>query len=186
MTTWLFIILFLFFPPIFQPLLPTWKFIFLIFLMTFLLPALNFLFFRMTGTVKDMQMFERKDRILPFIMVTILYCVITYMFYWKFNVPNVFKLLMIISAMVIACSIATFFFKVSVHSVAICGIIGILLPLNNASEQGLLLYPTVGSLVIAGVVMSSRLQLNAHVPREVLVGGLMGFIIGLGGMITLF
>jgi membrane-associated phospholipid phosphatase len=87
---------------------------------------------------------------------------------------------------VIACAIVTFFFKVSVHSVAVCGIIGILLPLNNASEQGLLLYPTVASLVMAGVVMSSRLQLNAHVLREVLVGAVMGFAIGFAGVITLF
>lgn len=94
--------------------------------------------------------------------------------------------MMIITAMVVASAIVTLFYKVSVHSVAICGIIGILLPLNNASEEGLLLYPTIGSLAMAGVVMSSRLQLNAHVPREVLVGAVMGFAIGFGGVISLF
>lgn len=108
------------------------------------------------------------------------------MFYWKFPVPNVLKLMMIITSMVIASAAVTLFYKVSIHSVAICGIIGILLPLNNASEQGMLLYPTVAAVVAAGVVMSSRLQLNAHVPREVLVGAVMGFAIGFGGVLTLF
>ena len=186
MTTYLFIVLAFFFPVIFQPIHPTAWFIFLIFLMTFLLPSLNFIFFRVTGTIKDLHLFNRNERIFPFAFVTILYCVVTFMFYWKFPVPNVLKLMMIITAMVIASAIVTLFYKVSVHSVAICGIIGILLPLNNASEQGLLLYPTVASFAMAGVVMSSRLQLNAHVPREVLVGGLMGFGIGFGGVITLF
>jgi hypothetical protein len=186
MTTYLFIILAFFFPIIFQPIRPSPWFIFLIFLMTFLLPSLNFIFFRVTGTIKDLQLFNRSERILPFAFVTILYCVVTFMFYWKFPVPNVLKLMMIITAMVIASAIVTLFYKVSIHSVAICGVIGILLPLNNASEQGALLYPTVAALVAAGVVMSSRLQLNAHVPREVLVGALMGFLIGFGGVTTLF
>jgi hypothetical protein len=186
MTTYLFIVLSYFLPGILQPIRPSLWFVFLICLMTFLLPSMNFIFFRITGTIKDLQMFNRTDRILPFAFVTILYCVVTFMFYWKFPAPNVLKLMMIITAMVIAASAITLFYKVSVHSMAICGIIGILLPLNSASEQGSLLYPTIAAIVIAGVVMSSRLQLNAHVPREVLVGGIVGFAIGFGGVILLF
>ena len=186
MTTYLFVVLSLFLPGILQPIRPSLWFVFLIFLMTFLLPSLNFIFFRVTGTIKDLQMFNRTERILPFAFVTILYCVVTFMFYWKFPVPNVLRIMMIITMMVIASSIVTLFYKVSVHSVAVCGIIGILLPLNNASEQGLLLYPTIATLIAAGIVMSSRLQLNAHVPREVLFGAVMGFSIGFGGVILLF
>ena len=186
MTTYLFVVLAYFFPGILQPINPSPWFLFLIFLMTFLLPSLNFIFFRVTGTIKDLQMFNRTERILPFAFVTILYCVVTFMFYWKFPVPNVLKLMMIITAMVVAAAITTLFYKVSVHSMAICGIVGILLPLNNASEQGLLLYPTVGALILAGIVMSSRLQLNAHVPKEVGIGAVMGFAIGFGGMMSLF
>lgn len=186
MTTYLFVVLAFFFPGIFQPIHPSPWFLFLIFLMTFLLPSLNFIFFRVTGTIKDLQMFNRTERILPFAFVTILYCVVTFMFYWKFPVPNVLKLMMIITAIVIAAAITTLFYKVSVHTMAIWGIIGILLPLNNASEQGLLLYPTIAAVILAGVVMSSRLQLNAHVPREVLVGGILGFALGFGGMMSLF
>ena len=131
-------------------------------------------------------MVERVDRTLPFAFVTILYCVVTFMFHWKFPVVNVLKLMMIITAMVIVSAIVTLFFKISVHSLAICGAVGILLPLNNASEQGLLLYPTVGAMLIAGIVMSSRLQLNAHVLREVAVGGAAGFAIGFLGIVFLF
>jgi hypothetical protein len=186
MTTYLFILLSFYLPGMLQPIRPSLWFIFLIFLMTFLLPSLNFIFFRVTGTIKDLNLFNRTDRILPFSFVTILYCVVTLMFYWKFPVPNVLKLMMIITAMVIVSSAVTMFFKISVHSVAVCGIIGILLPLNNSSEQGLLLYPTAGALVTAGIVMSSRLQLNAHVLQEVISGAIVGFTIGFGGMILLF
>ena len=185
MTTYLFAILSIFLPGILQPVRPSLWFLFLIFLMTFLLPSLNFVFFRLTGTIKDLQMVNRTDRIMPFIFVTILYVVVTYMFYHNFQIPNVLKLMEIITAMIVVSTAVTFFYKVSVHSVAICGLVGILLPLNNVSE-GVLLYPTIVVLMLAGVVMSSRLRLNAHVLREVLYGAAIGLLIGIGGVLLLF
>lgn len=184
MTTYLFIVLSLFLPGALQPVRPSLWFIFLIFLMTFILPALNVLFFRVTGTVKDMQMYDRAGRIMPFTFIAILYCLVTFMFYWKFPVPGVLRLMEIITLMVVVSTVVTMFYKVSVHSVAVCGVIGILLALNNASD-GMLLYPSIAALLIGGLVMSSRLQLNAHVLREVLYGAAIGFIIGIGGVVTL-
>jgi hypothetical protein len=186
MTTYLFVLLTAYLPQVLQPISPSVRFLFLIFLMTFLLPTLNFIFFKVTGTIKDLNLFNRSERILPFAFVTILYCIVTFMFYWKFPVPNILKFMMIITAMVILSAIITLWYKISVHSVGICGIIGMMLPLNNVSEQGLLLVPTMIAVVIAGVVMSARLQLNAHAPREVLTGALVGLGVGFGGMMILF
>jgi hypothetical protein len=185
MTTYLFIVLFIYLPTLLLPARTSLWLLFLIFLMTFLLPSLNFLFFRFTGTIRDLALAEKRDRILPFAFISILYCVVTYMFYWKFPVPNLLKLMMIITSMVIICAIITPFYKLSVHSLAIWGIIGILIPLNQATD-GALLYPVSLGVVIAGVVMSARLLLNAHVPREVLVGSVLGFTLGFGGMMYLF
>lgn len=185
MTTYLFGILTIYLPTMLLPVRSSLWLIFLVFLMTFLLPALNFLFFRMTGTIRDLSMVERKDRVLPFAFITILYVFVTGMFYWKFPVPNLLKLMLIVSLMVMSSSVLTLFYKVSVHAVAVWGIIGIMLPLNKAAD-GSLLYPLAAALAIAGVVMSSRLFLDVHKPREVMVGGLMGFSIGFAGMIVLF
>ena len=128
---------------------------------------------------------ERKQRILPFLFIAILYCVVTFLFYWKLNAPNVTNMLMIISAVVILSAVITIFYKISIHSAASWGIIGILLPLNKISN-GILLVPTVSLIVIAGLVMSSRLMLNAHTPREVLAGCLLGFGVGFTGIVVLF
>ncbi len=92
---------------------------------------------------------------------------------------------MIISAMVVSSACITLFYKVSIHSAAIWGIVGILLPLNKISN-GVLLIPTVIIIVFAGLVMSSRLMLNAHTPREVLSGSLLGFGLGFVGVVMLF
>lgn len=185
MSTYLFLILFYFLPSIFQPMRPSLIFIGFISLMTFLLPALNFLFFKVTGTVENLAMPERKQRTLPFSFISILYVLVTFLFYWKVNVPNVTNMLMIISALVVVSAAITLFYKVSIHSAAIWGIIGILLPLNKISN-GILLIPTIVLIVIAGMVMSSRLVLNAHTPREVLAGCLLGFGVGFTGIVILF
>ncbi len=185
MTTYLFLLLAFYLPIILQPVRPSLSFIGLIFLMTFVLPAINFIFFKITGTVENLAMPERKQRTLPFLFISILYCVVTFLFYWKVNVPSLTSIMIIISAMVVITAVITLFYKVSIHSAAIWGIIGLLLPLNKISN-GILLVPTVVLIVIAGLVMSSRLMLNAHTPREVLTGSLVGFAVGFGGIVLLF
>jgi membrane-associated phospholipid phosphatase len=185
MTTYLFLLFSFYVPIILQPIRPSLGFIGLIFLMTFVLPALNFLFFKATGTVENLSMPERKQRTLPFLFISILYCVVTFLFYWKVKVPNVTFTLMIISFLVVIAAVITLFYKVSIHSAAIWGIIGILLPLNKVSS-GVLLVPTVVLIAAAGLVMSSRLMLNAHTPREVLTGSVLGFAVGFTGIVILF
>jgi len=72
------------------------------------------------------------------------------------------------------------------HAIGIMGLVGILMPLNKESDNVLLLWATIGVVVLAGIVMSARLQLNAHTPRQILVGALSGFLIGFFGIILLF
>lgn len=94
--------------------------------------------------------------------------------------------MMIVSAMVVFATTVTFFYKLSVHSLAMWGAVGMMLPMNKVSEMGSLLIPTVVVIVVAGMVMSARLALNAHTPREILIGSTSGFAIGFFGMIILF
>ena len=186
MTTYLFALLMFRMPSLLVPLRPSWWFVVLIFGLTFVLPALNFLFFRASGTMRDLTLRNRADRTVPFAFISILYGVVTFMFYWKFPVPGVLKMMLIITALVLSCALVTLFYKVSIHSAGAWGLIGIILPLNKATEEGTLLMPTVLALVAAGLVMSARLKLNAHVPREVMVGALLGFAVGFAGIAILF
>jgi membrane-associated phospholipid phosphatase len=164
-------------------------FIGLIFLLTFVLPAVNIGLFRLLGVVSDITMEERSERIRPFMVILILYGFFTYLLYTKSRLSigdNLFNLILIIDALVLASVAITFFYKASIHSLAMWGILGILFPLNKVVEDGSLLIPTLVTIVLAGVVMSSRLFLNAHTPREILIGSAMGFTIGFMGMLLLF
>jgi membrane-associated phospholipid phosphatase len=158
-----------------------------IFCFTFILPVVNIIMFRMFGTINSYTMVSRQQRIIPFVAISLIYLMTTFMFFYKLPISRNLNLLMlIVTLLVISATLLTFFYKVSVHSLAIWGGIGILMPLNKAMEQSYLLWPTVFAIVMAGLVMSSRLYLNAHSPRQVLFGSLAGFAIGFFGVILLF
>lgn len=164
-------------------------FILLMLIMTFALPVAVISIFRIFGTIRSFTMEERRDRIPVFFFTAILYAFVTYLFYSKSGVSvddSLFKLLVLVDCLILASAIITIFYKVSVHSVGIMGLIGILMPLNKVAENNSLVIPSIIILIIAGLVMSARLQLNAHTPREILVGTITGFSIGFFGMIILF
>jgi hypothetical protein len=191
LATYLFTVLAFVFPVALDPLKEEGhlNFIFLIFCVTFLFPALNVGIFKTFGSIKTLAMQDRQERIIPFSFITILYIVITYLFYTKTRIglnDNLLKFLIVIDALVLVATVTTYFYKVSVHSVGICGLIGILLPLNKISEDGALFYPTIGTIILAGIIMSARLQLNAHTPREVMVGAMLGFTTSFVLMFFLF
>lgn len=160
-----------------------------IFVMTFVLPALNILFLKILGTVSSFTMEKREERIRPFFLITLIYCFVTYILAVKSRIStddNVFKILLIIDLLIITGTMITFFYKVSIHSLGIFGVIGVVLPLNKVAENNTLFIPTMVLFIVAGIVMSARLQLNSHTPREVLVGALTGFGVSFLSMNLLF
>lgn len=132
---------------------------------------------------------DRAQRVRPFFLIALIYGFVTYLFFIKSRISvddNLFKLLIIIDVLVVVATLITLFYKVSIHTLGVTGILGILLPLNKVAENNALFIPTLVLIVIAGLVMSARLQLNSHTPREVLIGAVTGFAVGFFGMIILF
>jgi membrane-associated phospholipid phosphatase len=158
-----------------------------IFCFTFILPAVNIIMFRIFGTISTYTMESRRERIVPFIAISVIYVVMTFLFYFRLPFSSNFNnLMLLVTLLVVTGTIITFFYKVSIHSLAMWGGIGIIVPLNKAMEQSYLLWPTAGIIIAAGLVMSARLYLDAHTPRQVMIGGVVGFGIGFLGMIFLF
>lgn len=157
------------------------------FCFTFLFPAITILMFKQFGTISSYSMELRMERIIPFIGISITYVVMTFLFYYRVSFsPNFNSLILLVTALVVTATVITFFYKVSVHSLAMWGGIGMMMTLNKAMEQTYLIWPTALIIAAAGAVMSARLYLNAHTPRQIMVGGLVGFGIGFLGMILLF
>jgi membrane-associated phospholipid phosphatase len=165
------------------------KFVFLIFIITFFIPLLAVGLFKTMNLVSSLMMQDRRERLVPFVFITFLYILITYLFYSQYRISlhdNVLRFMIIIDALVLVATIATFFYKLSVHSLAAWGLVGMLLTLSNIQEDGLLIYPMLATIVLAGVVMSARLQLGAHTLREVITGSVLGFAVSFVSVLLLF
>lgn len=191
MATYLFSLLALTLPSALSPVQPGSHrtFILLLFIITFLLPLLCMGIFRTFGTIRTFAMEDRRERVIPFFFISGIYFAATYLFYTRTRLAaddNFLKLLMIIDMLVIVSALVTVFFKISVHSVGIWGLVGITLPLTQISEVNYLFYCSVGLILLAGIVMASRLQLGAHTTREVMWGGITGLATSVSGMLILF
>jgi hypothetical protein len=165
------------------------KFVFLIFIITFFIPLLAVGLFKTMNLVSSLMMQDRRERLVPFVFITFLYILITYLFYSQYRISlhdNVLRFMIIIDALVLVATIATFFYKLSVHSLAAWGLVGMLLTLSNIQEDGLLIYPMLATIVLAGVVMSARLQLGAHTLPEVITGSVLGFAVSFVSVLLLF
>ncbi len=186
-TTYLVALLGLFMPRfLLIPASQLWKFAGFVAIITFVFPAANLAMLKMFGSISSLEMEKREDRVLPFTMITIFYGVVCAMFFYKVSVNvNFNKIMLIATVLTAVATVATFFFKISVHSLAMGGAMGIVLLLNKAS-QGELLLPSAVLMVAAGLVMSARLYLQSHTLREVGYGAALGFLVGSTGMIILF
>jgi hypothetical protein len=165
------------------------KFLLFIFIVTCLLPFLNVGIFRTFGTVRSLSMHTRNERLMPFAFISGIYIVVTFLFYRQMQMnlhDNFLKFLVIIDLLVVAATVATFFFKVSVHAVCVWGFVGVLVPLLKITEVDTLFYPTLALIVLAGVIMSARLKVGAHTIREVMWGSVLGLATGVTGMLILF
>jgi hypothetical protein len=190
MATYLVTLLSFTFPPALYPIKveSKWTFLILLFVLTSVLPAINIGLFKLTGVISSFSLESRRERIRPSFFILLLYGVFTYLLSGKglSLADNLFKLILIIDALVLISLILTIFYKASIHSLGVWGMIGILMPLNKVVDDGSLFMPTLLAIVVAGVIMSARLHLNAHSPREVLVGSFAGFVVGFLGMLILF
>ena len=191
MATYLFGLLYLFLPSALYPISQERQLalIVMISVMTFILPALGISMLRTVGAISSFTMLDRKERIRPFFLITIVYLFFTYFLAYKLGAgldDNLFRFLLIIDFLVIAATAITVYYKISIHSIGVMGMLGIIIPLNRMAESNSLLIPTIALIAIAGLVMSARLQLNSHTVREVWVGAATGFLVGFLGMIILF
>ena len=178
MPSLLFVILFYFAPLVIKP-LPDDTFpllLLVIVLTTFIVPLVSVIMLKSTNFISSYQMEDRKERILPFTFITIFYFITATMFLINSTVNSIFVIIFsTIAVTVLILTVINFFLKVSIHSAGMAGLVGFVLAIGYKFPGHQLLLPVVCLILIAGLVMSARLFLNSHNPKEVLVGSVLGF-----------
>lgn len=147
-----------------------------IILMTVLFPLLSIVLLRALGFIKTIHMREPKERIIPLIMIMIFH-------FWMYqvarNVPDTPLLLrsLILGAYlsVIIMFLVSIFYKVSMHTTAAGGMIGLLAVMGLTSSNNMAT-PFFIVLGLAGLIGTARLVLKEHTQAQVYLGYGLGII----------
>lgn len=154
----------------------TWIPILKVFLNTFMFPVLSLLMMFQLGFIKSFTMDDAKERIIPYISTLVFYI-------WTFSVfRNSGDPLLLSVVMLGACLSASaafvinLFRKISLHATGMGALLG--LAFGNAffSAQDIILSLIVVA-IIAGIVGTSRLILNAHKDTDIYLGYFVGFML---------
>jgi membrane-associated phospholipid phosphatase len=150
----------------------------IIFLTTCIIPFISLLIMQFSERMNDVFIFDRKDRVKPFLFASAYYVLNTVLFYRMDTLNPIFILVLTsITITVVFCAVVTFWWKISIHTTAVAGMIGVLLCINHKFPLTRLTIPLAGSVLVTGLVMTSRLHLKAHKPDEVYVGAAAGIVI---------
>ncbi len=161
----------------------------IIFFSTFVIPAVSVALMKLLGLVDSLELDKRTDRIGPYIITGIFY---TWMFQnllYNPDIPHIYKIYVL--GATIGLFIAFFinlFSKISMHAVGMGGLVGMILlasflidyqqfsiHLGTWTYQMTINSLLMLSILLAGAVGSARLVLNAHDPRDLYGGFLVGF-----------
>lgn len=156
--------------------------------MTILMPLIIMLIMKKLEIVSDYDISLQKQRIFPYLIFFFFYLMTFLTFKPKENSSYVFMedalLATIFLGATLSLALSFFlnnFLKVSVHTMAISNLFAFICMISRNTQKSLFILLIV-SLVIVGIVGSSRIYLRAHTKKEVYVG----FICGIIGQILAF
>lgn len=143
-------------------------------LFTILLPVLMIFLLLRNGVIESVELKKREDRKYP-ILFTIVFHIANYYFLSKAHLPGPYMFFLLAAMFsLIFTLIVTYYWKISMHMTGIGGVCGAFLTLAFIWPVDLRIL-IAGLFVLAGVIGSSRLILNAHTPAQVGTGFLAGF-----------
>ena len=158
-----------------------WLILLIVFVTTFLLPTLFILILYNKGVVKSLYLKTREDRIIPFIG-TIVFYYLSYYLIKRLQISPIYYYFIIGTTFTVVVSlIINFFWKISIHMMAIGGMLGAFIGLSLVLYINLPIL-IIAIILVAGLVGYARLQLDEHTPAQVY----SGFIVGVFLMLMLF
>lgn len=150
-----------------------------VFLTSFVMPTLIFTILLKLGKIQSLEMHSRRERTLPLLIVAIFFYGTYYLLKQgpHFALFNIFMLGA--TLLVIVSLFINYFFKISIHMVAVGGLFGTFAGFSILFKHDLifLLYLIV---LAAGLIGFARLKLKAHTTRQIYTGFLLGVVFMLG------
>ncbi len=144
-------------------------------------PAISVLLLKALGFIDSIFLRTQRDRIIPYIASMTFFFWAQYALREQQEIPRILVAFMfgvfISSA---AALIANIYFKISIHAIAMGGLVGIFFVIMQQHTM-LMTWPLSAAVLIAGLVCTSRFIVSDHTPKEIYSGLLIGFICQLIG-----
>jgi hypothetical protein len=150
---------------------------------TIVFPGISLLLLYRSKAISSLHIRKREERLLPYIVFLLYYGMAYYLMnqFRSYMPPSFFSFLMAGIVAVATGFVLNFFIKISVHAIAFFNVTGALiacsqvLPMATKTESIII---NSSLLILGGLVAWSRLQLNAHSPKEIWLGIFVGLATG--------
>ena len=149
--------------------------IFVVVINNIILPLSLFPFFRYKNIISSWSVENRSERIIPLLITTLLYAVTSFIIF-RFPIPVFLKTFInAVFFISLVITIINFWWKISIHSAG-SGVLTALVFILSFRMYSPLGWYVISVIIISGMVLSSRLRLNIHNPRQVWIVYLAGFL----------
>lgn len=145
----------------------------LVFITTGALPVLTAFILLQKGMIRSFEMQTINERRIPFITTAVYYLVCFYLLQ-QLPVPRMLSLMVLGATITIFIAwILSFSWKVSIHMIGIGGLAGMLFAISQILNTDLVMM-IISVIIVAGLLGTSRLILDAHSPKQIYAGFLIG------------
>ena len=149
-----------------------------------LLPLSLLPYLKWRRIISTWSLTDRSERIIPMALTSLLYFVTLYIVL-KYRIPVFIKTVILSTALLsFAVALINFRWKISIHSTSAGALTALIIVLSFKMHTPLTIF-LIPAILISGLVLSSRLWLNAHSPKEVWLGYLLG-IAGMTSILLIF
>ena len=150
----------------------------LIFITTFIIPVLSLFILKMSGSISSFSLEKREERLTPMVYTGLMYGIITYLFTTKVELGELISVFLGISTLlIILTAFITIVWKISLHAIGIGGFVGFVMGLNQQSHLAKFEFILPMLFLFSALVLSARLKLNAHSPKQVYFGFVLGICV---------
>ena len=140
-----------------------------------LLPLSLLPYLRYKNIISSWSIGNRRERIIPLWITTLLYAVTSFIMY-RFPIPVFLKTFIIaVFFLSLVITIINFWWKISIHSAGTGALTALVFIISFRMYSALGWY-LILVITVSGLVLSSRLRLNFHNPRQVWSGYFAGFL----------
>ncbi|PLX13990.1 MAG: hypothetical protein C0597_10715 [Marinilabiliales bacterium] len=143
---------------------------------TFVLPLTFVPFFIFHRVIKNVQMENARERLIPFFITSALY-VFCYYLLLRLGAPQtITKFILAAAITVMVLFLLSFKWKISAHMIGLGGLTGSLIAVSFRLGVNLE-YFIIAAIIVSGIIGYSRLVLKAHKNYQIYLGWLTGALV---------